>query len=379
MQIDRRHFVRIGAGGAMGGLLRLAAQQSRPKSGIKLGVSFTPRPQENDFAMLRYSGVEAVSIWTTIEDNSLEWMLATRKRVEANGIEVYNIGILDLHCDPTIVLGLDGVETKIAQYQQYLNNLGRAGIHYTTYAHMANIKIQMVPGYYQTAIQTARGGAPTREFDLEVARKLPNSHGREYGAEQIWSSFTRFIRAVIPVAEKNKVRIGLHPDDPPVDTLGGVARVFRNVEGYERAFQIAGSENFGICLCIGTWGGRRQDDGSRPGCSRSPFRRQRKDLQGALPQRQLAPAPVPGDFRGRRLPGHVPGDEGVEKGQLQRHRHSRPCPGRRVPRLEHRLHAGLHEGAARPRQPRGAGLKRQPWGFKADLAFANHWRRIRCR
>ena len=56
------------------------------------------------------------------------------------------------------------------------------------------------------------------------------------------------------MAEKNKVRIGLHPDDPPVDSLGGVARVFRNVEGYERAFKIADSENFGMCLCVGTWG-----------------------------------------------------------------------------------------------------------------------------
>src|SRR5258706_16196764 len=54
-------------------------------------------------------------------------------------------------------------------------------------------------------------------------------------------------------AEKAGVRIGLHPDDPPVDTLGGVARVFRNAEGFERAVQIAASDNFGLCLCIGTW------------------------------------------------------------------------------------------------------------------------------
>ncbi|MCC6391272.1 MAG: mannonate dehydratase [Bryobacterales bacterium] len=252
MKLDRRHFVRMGAATAMGGLLALAAQEKRV-AGIKLGTSFTPAPKENDFEMLRYSGVEAVSIWTTIENNNLEWMLATRKKLEANHVEVYNIGILDLHCDPTIVLGLDGVDNKIAQYKAYLGNLSRAGIHYTTYAHMANIKIQKVPGYYQTSIQTARGGAPTREFDLAVARTLPFSHGKEYHADHIWGTFTKFIRAVMPVAEKNKVRIGLHPDDPPVDTLGGVARVFRNIEGYDRAFQIAGSENFGACLCIGTW------------------------------------------------------------------------------------------------------------------------------
>ena len=235
----------------MGGLLSLAAAD-KPK-GTKLGLSFSPNPKEEDLAMLRHSGVDAVSVWTTIDNNNAEWMTATRKRLEANGVELYNVGIIDLHCDPTMVLGLDGFDQKIEQYKQYLGNLGRAGIHYTTYAHMANIKIQKVPGYYQTSIQTTRGGAPTREFDLEVARKLPNSHGREYHEDHVWNTFTKFIRAAMPVAEKNKVRIGLHPDDPPVNMLGGVARLFRNVDGYERAFKIADSENFGVCLCIGTW------------------------------------------------------------------------------------------------------------------------------
>jgi D-mannonate dehydratase len=186
---------------------------------------------------VRHAGVDAVSIWTSIENNNAEWMIATRKKLEANGVQVYNIGVMDLHCDPALVLSLPGVETKIEQYKTYLANLGRAGIHYTTYAHMANIKNQPTPGFYQTSVGKTRGNANTREFDLEVARKLPCSFDKEYKEEQIWKSFTTFIRAVIPVAEKNKVRIGLHPDDPPVDSLGCVARVFRTYAAYERAFK----------------------------------------------------------------------------------------------------------------------------------------------
>lgn len=75
----------------MGGLLSLAAAD-RPK-GTKLGLSFTPHPKEEDLAMLRHSGVDAVSVWTTIDNNNAEWMTATRKRLEANGVELYNIGI----------------------------------------------------------------------------------------------------------------------------------------------------------------------------------------------------------------------------------------------------------------------------------------------
>jgi mannonate dehydratase len=325
MQLDRRHFVRLGGAGSMGGLLSFA-MQNRP-AGIKLGVSFTPNPQDNDLAMLRHSGVDAVSVWTSIDNNNADWMLATRKRLEANGIELYNIGIIDLHCDPTMVLGLDGVDRKIEQYREYLNNLGRAGIHYTTYAHMANIKIQKVPGYYQTSIQTARGGAPTREFDLAVARTLPNSHEKEYREDQIWNTFTRFIRAVIPVAEKNRVRIGLHPDDPPVDTLGGVARIFRNVEGYERAFKIADSENFGVCLCIGTWaeggkmmgiepvaavrhfGGRRKIFKVHFRNVSSPLPKFRETFvdEGYLDMYQVMRALKEVDFQGIVIPDHVPG------------------------------------------------------------------------
>jgi len=250
MRMERRDFIRMGAGGAFAGLLSLAADSKT--SGIKLGTSFTPDPKEQDLAILREAGVEAVSIWTTIDRNNAEWMMQIRRRLEASGVEIYNIGIIDLHCDPAMVLGLDAADEKIEQYKTYLANLSNAGIHYTTYAHMANIKIQKVPGYYQTGRGTTRG-APTREFDLEVARKLPYSHGREYGEDHVWKTFTKFIRAVMPVAEKVKVRIGLHPDDPPVDTLGGVARIFRNFEGYERAIKIADSENFGVCLCVGTW------------------------------------------------------------------------------------------------------------------------------
>ncbi|MFN0171208.1 MAG: mannonate dehydratase [Bryobacteraceae bacterium] len=262
--MDRRYFVRLTSAGAAGGLLGYSAAKSAVPSGTKLGTFFTDQPKEDDLAMLRHAGVEAVSIWTSIENNNADWMIQTRRRMEANGVQVYNIGVIDLHCDPTLVLGLPGVDKKIEQYKTYLGNLGRAGIGYTTYAHMSNIKNQSTPGFYQTAAGTTRGNAPTREFDLAIARKLPNSFDKVYQEDHIWKTFTSFIRAVIPVAEKNKVRIGLHPDDPPVDSLGGVARIFRNYAGYQRAFEIAQSENFGVCLCVGTWGEGGQGMGKTP-------------------------------------------------------------------------------------------------------------------
>jgi len=223
--------------------------KSAGPDGIRIGTRLSPEFSDEDIAFFQNHGIEYATIWTTTENCNYEYFHRTRERVESHGIRLLNIGNLDLHCDPTMVLGLPGFEKKIEQYQQYLRDLGRAGIHYTTYAHMANIK--MAP-YYATGAATTRG-LKTRLFDLNDAIRLPDSHGRKYGEEEIWNTFTRFIRAVMPVAEQAGVRIGLHPDDPPVPVLGGVARIFRNADAYQRAIDIAGSDNFGLCFCIGTW------------------------------------------------------------------------------------------------------------------------------
>ena len=193
--------------------------------------------------------IDAASIWTTIEDANYDYMVETRHLLEQHGIVLCNIGILDLHCDPTMVLGLPGFDEKIAQYKDYLRDLGRAGIGYTTYAHMANIKL--LP-YYQTAVGQTRG-IPTREFDIELAKDLTLSNDRFYDEDEVWATLAQIIREVVPVAEDAGVRIGLHPDDPPVPDLGGVGQVVRSFANYQRAVDLADSPNFGLCFYVGSW------------------------------------------------------------------------------------------------------------------------------
>jgi mannonate dehydratase len=121
-----------------------------------------------------------------------------------------------------------------------------------------------------TSGRTDVRGASAREFDMASPNKQgiwdgktwkePLSHGREFTKDEIWENYTYFIKQVVPVAEEAGVRIGIHPDDPPVPVLAGVPRcIFSNFEGYKRAMEIANSPNVGICLCCGTWleGGRK--------------------------------------------------------------------------------------------------------------------------
>ena len=49
------------------------------------------------------------------------------------------------------------------------------------------------------------------------------------------------------------MRIGLHPDDPPVPTLGGIGRIVCTFEAYQGALELADSPNFGLCFCVGSW------------------------------------------------------------------------------------------------------------------------------
>jgi mannonate dehydratase len=70
----------------------------------------------------------------------------------------------------------------------------------------------------------------------------------------MWENYAYFMRAVLPVAEEAGVRLALHPDDPPVASLGGVARLFRGFEGFRRAmFDVAPSPNHGLDFCMGCW------------------------------------------------------------------------------------------------------------------------------
>lgn len=217
-------------------------------AGIGIGHRFPPQPVSEVYDFYRASGIEYGSVLARLGEVNYDWMARMKGRMEERGVRLLNVNVVGLHCDPVIVLGLSGVEEKLELYRQFLRDAGKAGIPYTTYGHMANLRLR-----YGVTARVPTRGQRARQFDARVASSFPLSHDRRYSEDEIWKSFTRFANAVVPVAEEAGVRIGLHPDDPPLPSLGGVARVFRNYEGYRRALEITDSPNFGYCFCMGTW------------------------------------------------------------------------------------------------------------------------------
>jgi mannonate dehydratase len=257
-EFHRRQFNKLALGTAA--FLKPAKAHANAP-GIKLCAQSSAKPTDDELLFLQQLGAQYVSVGSTPELRTAEGFQQIKKRYAAAGITVWNIGNTSVHNMPEVTLNLPGRGQKIEEYKQYLRNLGQAGISYTTYAHMGN-------GIWSSGRAEIRK-ASGREFDLASPDKAgvwdgkkfhePLSHGREFTKEEIWENYTYFIKQVAPVAEEVGVRIGIHPDDPPVPVLAGVPRcIFGNFEGYKRAMEIADSPNVGICLCCGTWleGGR---------------------------------------------------------------------------------------------------------------------------
>jgi len=95
------------------------------------------------------------------------------------------------------------------------------------------------------------GNTPTGIVSMGSAKSL--FFGREYSRDEIWANLTYFLKQVVPVAEEEGVVIGLHPDDPPVPSLFGVALVLSTFDDCQKALNITGSPNVAMCLCCGTW------------------------------------------------------------------------------------------------------------------------------
>jgi mannonate dehydratase len=264
----RREFGQRVLGATFGAAALLTSTAPSPATvhqnapGIKLCGQFPAKPTNDDLLFLKQIGVEHVSVASTPDLRTAEGFLKIKKRYADAGITVWNIGNSAVHNMSEVTLNLPGREQKIEEYKNYLRNLGKAGIYYTTYAHMGN-------GIWSSGRAEIRG-ASTREFDMASPNKEgtwdgkifrePLSHGRVFTPEEIWENYTYFIKQVAPVAEEQGIRIGIHPDDPPVPVLAGVPRcIFSSFDGYKRALEIANSPNVGICLCCGTWleGGRK--------------------------------------------------------------------------------------------------------------------------
>ena len=135
-------------------------------------------------------------------------------------------------------------EATLEHYRELLESMSRLGIKLLCYNFMVGT------GWARTGVREARGGAKATCFSLKDLEKLdPQPAKLDLTADQVWDNYSYFIAAVMPTAEKCGVRMGLHPDDPCLPSLGGYARIFGSVEAYDRAYSLNPSPSNAITFC----------------------------------------------------------------------------------------------------------------------------------
>ncbi len=285
---------------------------------------------DEDLLFLQQIGVR----WARIEFGNAagyDMIKATQERLAKFGMKIYS-GVHYAYRELDVQLGRGRRDQLIDTYCTFLKDCGKLGIPVANYDwHPANT--------YTTAEVMTQRGYKARQFKLADFRSKIEKQAfeKEYSAEDIWATYTYFMKAVLPVAEKANVLLALHPDDPPVAKMNGVAKVLVHYDGYKRAEQIAGnSKHWGLTFCVGTWseGGKQMgkdvyemiaDFGGRGKLVDIHFRNVSSPMpefietfpdDGYMDMYQVMKALRRVKFNGTVVPDHVPqlaGDTGIRR------------------------------------------------------------------
>ena len=178
---------------------------------------------------------------------SIPWNEADiRARMEgfrAGGLGLCNMMISGFN---DVIWGRPGADAQIADVITSIRAAGKAGlpvIEYNFYAH------RLVEGYKE---ETGRAGAGYTAYDYELSRDLPPREGvgTHTRAEQLKRA-EGFLKAVVPEAEKAKVRLALHPNDPPVPLSRGSEQIMATVEHWKEYLDLVKSPFNGMTFDCG--------------------------------------------------------------------------------------------------------------------------------
>ncbi|MBR5839845.1 MAG: mannonate dehydratase, partial [Victivallales bacterium] len=216
---------------------------------MKLGLML-PARQNIQWTLAAQLGVEAVVTkaapeLTGLPDPSDYQSLKTiRDNFKAAGLELYALEGDEFDMS-RIKLGLPGRDEDIEKYCKMLTNMGRLGLKLLCYNFMAGV------GWFRSRNDLKeRGGALTSGFDIA---NIDNNVPLKLSEEQLWDNYAYFIRAVMPAAEAAGVKMGLHPDDPPLSPLFGYSRILTSADAYRRAMALSDSPSHGITFCQATF------------------------------------------------------------------------------------------------------------------------------
>jgi len=194
---------------------------------------------------------------------SVEELMALRQAVEAEGLTLAAIENFDPSHWHDVLLDGPRKAEQIEGLKTIIRNVGAAGIPCIGY----NFSVAGVWGHVVGPF--ARGAAESVGFSAAHGpRETPIPNGQVWNmtynpdaspgevgpvtGEQLWARLGEFLQELVPVAEEVGVRLAAHPDDPPLTTLRGTARLVHKPELYQRLLDLYPSRSNALEFCQGT-------------------------------------------------------------------------------------------------------------------------------
>ena len=236
-------------------------------------VEFVPPTPHPLWKLCLQMGIDEVIVKVNPDLTGLTdpWRYETLKKI-VDGLKAAGLTVVGLEGDPFDMspikqFGEEGMrdegwrqrrEETLAHYRELLESMAKLGIRLLCYNFMVGA------GWSRTGVREGRGGAKATYFsqaEYEARFQAVSRTGsdgqdahRPSGSlrltkDQVWANYECFIRAVMPTAERVGVRMGLHPDDPCLPSLGGYARIFETVADYDRAYALCPSPSNAVTYC----------------------------------------------------------------------------------------------------------------------------------
>lgn len=200
---------------------------------------------------------------------SEEKIFELRKKVEDKGLRLSVIESVPVHED--IKLGKPTRDKLIENYCQTLRNLSKAGIDTVCYNFMpvfdwtrSDLAHELSDGSNALAyiceqvekMDPVSGELSLPGWDSSYTKDSLKALMDEYksiSSEDLWANLKYFLERVIKTAEEVKVKMAIHPDDPPWDIFG-LPRIITSKENLDRFVKLVDSPYNGITLCSGSLG-----------------------------------------------------------------------------------------------------------------------------
>ena len=222
---------------------------------IKIAASMGPEPGL-PLTLMRQCGVEhavgGISLQPIVRasEDAQPWSRASLKRAKAayakNGFE---LSVIESRPPmEKIKLAQPGRDEEIEVVCALLRNMGAVGIPVWCSMWMPILGVMRT-----SRTISSRGGARVSGFDHEQIRDKPLTEHGIVAEDDQWENLKYFLERTVPVAEEAGVKMAMHPDDPPLSPIRGVARIMSSVENYQRLVDLVPSPANGIALCQGNF------------------------------------------------------------------------------------------------------------------------------